>query len=439
MTVGATPDYMPTSVQRRNLLFVVADGAVIGLMSAAASFVSVFVIRLGASPLWVSLLSSIPSAIALVMTLPWSQFAERQTRPQRVFAWARLAVHVVYPLVALAPLLLQGKQAARAIILIWSLSALPSSLSNVMFTLVMGNAVPPEKRSLLMSRRWMIMGAANLAALPLVSRLIDRVHFPLGYQIAFGMNALFAGLAFFLAHKIAVPEREASYPQNTLPLWSRVQGQAREVLEEKPFLIFVSGRMLLNLGLALVSAIIPLYWVKDLKVSDTWVGYFNAASSAATLIAYVPWTRIKSKYGTRWTLIPSVLGAALYPALLALARAPAAVLPIVAFNGLVGSGLNLAFFEALLDTCPRNKQALYIAINMTAVHLMGVIGPPVGAALSNALGTRWVLVIATLIAVLGVGIFGFVSATTPKGQRARDAIQRQLRIWASRANRIRKG
>jgi MFS family permease len=350
-----------------------------------------------------------------------------------------LAVHVVYPLVAVTPFVLQEEQAARAIILIWSLSALPSSLSNVMFTLVMGNAVPPEKRSLLMSRRWMILGAANLAALPLVSQLIDRVAFPRGYQIAFGVNVLFAILAFILANKLVIPEREMSYPRNTLPLWSRVQGQAREVLQEKPFIIFVSGRMALNLGLALVSAIIPMYWVKDLNASDTWVGYFNAASSAATLIAYVPWTRIKGKYGTRWTLIPSVLGAALYPALLALAQTPAAVLPIVAFNGLVGSGLNLAFFEALLDTCPRNKQALYIAINMTAVHLMGVIGPPIGAALSEATGTRGALVIATLIAMLGVGVFGFVSATTRKGQRARDAVQRQLRTWASWVKRIRKG
>ena len=182
MTEPIQQDYMPTALQRRNLIAIVADGAVVGLMSAAASFVSVFVIRLGATPLWVSLLSSIPSAIALVMTLPWSQFAERQTKPQRVFAWSRLAVHVVYPLVALAPFVLQGEWAARAIILIWSLSALPSSLSNVMFTLVMGNAVPPEKRALLMSRRWMILGGATLAALPLVSRLIDRVVFPLGYQ-----------------------------------------------------------------------------------------------------------------------------------------------------------------------------------------------------------------------------------------------------------------
>ncbi|UCC61581.1 MAG: MFS transporter, partial [Anaerolineae bacterium] len=353
MTAGATTDYMPMSVQQRNLLFVILDGVAVGLMSAAASFVSVFVIRLGASPVWVSLLSSVPAAIRLVMTLPWSQYADRQRHPQRVLAFSRLAVHVVYPLVALVPFLLGGQSASRVIVIIWSLSALPGSLSNTMFTLVMGNAVPADRRAFLMSRRWMIMGLAKLVSLPLVSQLIERVTFPLGYQIAFGINALIAFLAFYCASQIRVPERKPVQPSREGPLLTRIQGQVGQVVRERPFLIFISGRAMLNLGLAVVSALIPIYWVQHLGASDTWVGYFSATLSAATLVSYIPWTRIKRKYGTRWTLIPSVLGTALCPALLALTRAPAAVLAVVAFQGLVGAGLNLAFFDALLDTCPR--------------------------------------------------------------------------------------
>jgi hypothetical protein len=105
------PKLILPSVERRNLRFVVFDGAAVGLMSAAASFVSVWVIRLGASPFWVSLLSSVPSTIGLIMTIPWSQFADRQRRPQRVFAWARAAVHLVYPLIAILPFFVTGEAA----------------------------------------------------------------------------------------------------------------------------------------------------------------------------------------------------------------------------------------------------------------------------------------------------------------------------------------
>jgi Na+/melibiose symporter-like transporter len=329
-----------------------------------------------------------------------------------VLAFSRLAGHVIYPLVAVVPFLLNGEWAARVIVIVWSLSALPGSLSNTMFTLVMGNAVPPDRRAFLMSRRWMTLGVAKLISLPLISQLIDRVAFPLGYQIAFGINTLIAFLAFYSANQIRIPKRTPAPISREGPLWTRVQDQVNQVAQEKPFLVFISGRATLNLGLALVSAMIPIYWIEHLKASDTWVGYFNATLSAATLLSYIPWTRIKRKYGTRWTLLPSVLGTALYPALLALTRAPAAVLAVIAFQGLVGAGLNLAFFDALLETCPRDKQARFIAVNTTAVSLMGVIGPPIGAALLEVLPIRWVLVIGSIVAMLGLIVFSLAGASS---------------------------
>jgi MFS family permease len=358
------------------------------------------------------------------MTIPWSQFADRQRQPQRALAFSRLVVHVVYPLVALVPFLFEGESAARVVVVVWSLSALPGSLSNTLFTLVMGNAVPPDRRAFLMSRRWMIMGVAKLVAIPLVSQLIDRAAFPIGYQIAFGINGLIAILAFTCASRVQVPERKPVRTTEVGPLWSRLREQVSQVAQEKPFLTFVSGRATLNLGLALVTALIPIYWIEHLDASDTWVGYFNATLSAATLIAYLPWTRIKRKYGTRWTLIPSVLGTAIYPALLALTRAPAAVLAVIAFQGLAGAGLNLAFFDALLDTCPPDKQARFVAINQTAVSLMGVIGPPLGAALLGVLSIRWVLVIGSIVALFGLIVFGLAGAERSKSVRLRALIAR---------------
>jgi MFS family permease len=191
----------------------------------------------------------------------------------------------------------------------------------------------------------------------------------------------------------------------------RIKESIAEFVSERPFLVFVCGRAVLNLGLSLVSALIPIYWVSHLNASDIWIGSFNSAATAATLVSYLPWARIKRKFGTRRTLLPSVLGTALYPVLLTLARSPAAVVPIIAFNGLVGGGLNLAFFDALLEVCPPDKEARFIAINMTAVNLMGVIGPPVGAALLGVLDIRWVLALGTITALAGFAVFAFARTT----------------------------
>jgi hypothetical protein len=288
-----------------------------------------------------------------------------------------------------------------------------------------------------MSRRWTVMGVAKLVALPLVSQLIERVGLPLGYQIAFGINAVIAVLALACANQVRVPERTPPPRTERRPLWESVREQAHEVWQAKPFLTFIGGRAMLNLGLALVSALIPIYWVKDLQVSDTWIGYFNGALSAATLVSYFPWTRIKRRYGARWVLIPSVVGTALYPALLSLARTPAAVLPAIVFNGLAASGLNLAFFDALFEVCPAGKQARFVAINLTVLHLMGVIGPPLGATLVRWMPIQSVMATGTGIALIGALIFGISAFQTGIRTRLQASAQAVSRL-AARARQTTK-
>jgi Na+/melibiose symporter-like transporter len=257
----------------------------------------------------------------------------------------------------------------------------------------------------MMSRRWMSMGVVKIAFIPLIGLLIERVEFPLGYQIAFGMNTLFAIGAFYFATRLQVQERTPVVPPKGQPLSQRIKQGLAEVWQAKAFLAFVSGRAIRNLGIAIVSAIIPIYWVKHLDASDAWVGYFNTALSAATLISYLPWVWVKRKLGTWQTLILAVLGTSLYPALLALARSPTAVLPIIAFHGLAGAGLNLAYFDTLLDTCPPGKQERFIAINVTAVNITSFLGPTIGALLLDVLAIRWVLVSGTIVALIGLAIF----------------------------------
>jgi MFS family permease len=124
--------------------------------------------------------------------------------------------------------------------------------------------------------------------------------------------------------------------------------------------------------------------------------------------------RYKRKHGTGRTLIPAAAGLALYPALLALVRVPYAVLPVIAFRGLAGAGINLAFFDTLLETIPRDREARYVAINNTIVHLSGVIGPPIGAAMLSFMSIRLALVFGTVVSLLGVAVFGFVRRTRDK-------------------------
>jgi hypothetical protein len=269
----------------------------------------------------------------------------------------------------------------------------------------MGQAVAPDRRAFMMSRRWTMLGVAKLVSIPIASQLIARMVFPSGYQVVFGANAVLALLALGTISQLNIQERQVVQRPRGQRLRDQIQQSMIEIWSQKPFVVFVSGWAIFNLGLALVSAMVPIYWVSYLQVPDSWIGIFNTTLSAATLVSYTPWVRWKRKLGTWKMLVLSVFGSALYPALLALTRSPVAVLPVIALNGLAGGGVNLAVFDALLEACPRDKQERFIAINMTAVNLMGVIGPPIGAALFGVLSIQWVMAIGTVVSLAGAAVF----------------------------------
>ena len=402
-------DSIPLAVQQHNLLYISLDGSLVGLMAAGMSFVSVWVVRLGASPFWISLLSSAPAAIALLMALPWSRFAERQRHPQKVFAFGRLTYHMVYPLLAIVPLFLDDEWTARVVVVLWTLSAFPRSLTQMMFTIVMGQAVSPERRAFLMSRRWTFLGLAKLIALTVAGQILDLLPFPTGYQAMYGFNTLLIAPALYCALRIRVRERVPPPPPPRRSWLTGLREQVAEVWKAKAFLAFVGGRAAFGLGMTMAAVAVPIYWVHHLNVSDAWVGYFNAALSAATLVSYMPWVRIKNALGTRWMMIAATLLRAAYPAMLALTRAPIGVLAVVVLGGLAIGGLNLGFFDTLLDTSPPDKRERFVALNITAVNLTGIIGPSIGAALLGVMNIRSVLLVGTLVAMSGVVLLTLTS------------------------------
>ena len=397
----------PRTTEDRNALFVALDGATVGLASAAGAFLSVFVIRLGADALWVSLLSSLPALIQLTLTLPLARFVERQQQIVKLFAWTRLLGRVNFVIISLLPFFLHNERAAHAIVIIWGAEAVLTTVQQLSFTLVMNRAVSRERRASQMSGRWTAMGVLDIVSLAVAGQVLERIVFPLNYQILFFVSFLIGLLSFYAISQVKVRE-EAQAPSRaptTGPLWRRLQGSVAEIVECKPFVYFEMGRNIFWLGLSMILPLIPIYWVKHLQVSDAWVSYFSTATTATTLFFYGFWVRMKRKHGNRRVLLVSVLGRSLYPLIVSLTRSPVAMLGAAAFHGVAFAGMNLMFFESFLDTVPRGKETRFLAVHQTVISLTGSVGPPVGAFLLPLLGIRVTLAAGTVIALLGLIVF----------------------------------
>lgn len=399
--------WAPHTREDRNILFVTLDGAALGFTAASGAFLSVFVVRLGADAFWVSLLTAIPALVLLLLALPMSRIVESRRRLVPLFARTRILVDSGFLVSGLVPFFLMGERAAKLIVLLWGASAIATSISNLAFTLVMNRAVSRERRAVQMSSRWMAMGVSKIIIMTLAGQILDRVAFPYNYQIVFIGSFFFDLLAYYFINRVQIPDQEpaATLAAAAEPLLARMRATVREVWEVKPFVRFSLSRNVFWLGIEIMAPLIPIFWVKNLAASDAWVSYFNTTTSAAMLIAYYFWVRVKRRWGNRSVLLAAVFGRCLYPFLIALIPSPVWMLPVAALNGVAFAGENLMFFDAFLDTVPKGREPRFVALNQTISNTIAFIAPPFGAFLLPYLGIRQVFFLGAAVALCGFMLF----------------------------------
>src|SRR6266545_7439334 len=198
----------PANTQERNTRNVLIDGIGVGIVSGVATFLSVFLVRLGASPFLVGLLTSMPALTGILLALPVGRMLERQRNIVPWYSRARVWVLGSYALTGLVPFVVPLSMAPIPIIIIWAIATVPQTIVNVAFTIVMGAVAGPNRRYYLMSRRWSTLGITSAITVALVGWLLDQFHFPLNYQLVF--IGSFAGglLSFAFSSRIVISDND---------------------------------------------------------------------------------------------------------------------------------------------------------------------------------------------------------------------------------------
>jgi MFS family permease len=137
-------------------------------------------------------------------------------------------------------------------------------------------------------------------------------------------------------------------------------------------------------------------------------------------------------------LLIAAFGVSFYP-LLTGVTTNVAVLPILAgVAGFFVGGVDLVFFDVVLDTCPKDGQAAFVGIYQTTVQVATFLAPLVGTALSDVVGLSAALAFATvlrfggavLLTVLGVGRESHVA------QEVIEAVDGQVVVEAAEASDV---
>jgi hypothetical protein len=393
------------STQSKNFTNVQIDAVGVGLANAAAPFLPVFLTRLGASSYEIGLLTSMPALAGLIMAIPMGQFLQNQRQVIPWFSAARLGVIMSYALTGLLAFLLQGQPLITGILAVWALATIPQTLLNISFSVVMNAVAGPNHRYDLMTRRWSILGVTTAVAVFFIGQFLDRISFPTNFQVTFIFLSVGGLVSYYFSSHIRLPDFQVQDHNRKYPIRETLNEYASLIKKEKPFQSFIFKRFVFLSGTALTLPIFPLYFVREVQASNSWIAAISTAQTAIVIIGYFFWTQQSRKRGSRSVLLATTLGASLYPITVALTQDVLLITVLSGINGIFQAGLNLVFFDELMKTIPPEYSATFVSIAQGLQYISSIISPLLGTLIGDTFGLGWALIVGGSMQLIGFGLF----------------------------------
>lgn len=366
--------------------------------AGAFSFMSVYLVRLGAPNFLVGLLSSLPALMIILTVLPAGAFVRRQKDLVKLSNISRLIYRVVVASFGFLVYLPAGV-APYVLVVAESLIAVPSATLDVAHSTIVGWATSPRRRPAMLSTRMAVHGTTAAVVGLLAGQWLDRVAFPLNYQVLF-LSALAAGIGSAVAlSRIRLPER---VPQVSA---ERAQAGLKDMLAlvngTPLFKRFAAGAFLYRMGLHLPMALFAIYRVRSLGASDAWIGVLFTVERVVGVGLYMLLSRVLTRPQIRNRLWLSCLGTALYPITMALATDPVHLLIPSLMSGIFSPGMDVYLSNTLYQVSTEEDRPTFLATNTFLANLCAFIAPLLGTLLADTLGIRIALVLGGLVRALG--------------------------------------
>jgi MFS family permease len=377
----------PADTVNRNIRFLYLEIIFAGMLGVATTFSATFAIRLGASKETVALLNSLPFLVAAVFSMPAGRFMKTREKRKRWLLGMLLTNRAGYLVVAVIPLLFPGNLVLAATIVVWWIIFLtvPATFFDNEWRVSLGELIPEKRRPFVFSRRSILSNVILAVGTVIVGWLLNQTAgaFPSNYEMMYALGFIISmGSQYFLS-QLVLPDRKFE-PADEEVSPSVPKQEPIQFTPQMKRLLIISG--LYNFGIQIYIGVSSIYIVNSLKATDDWVGLISAAGFLGAIFGYYVWERLLRRHDLSWALRRATLFTWIYPAVLGMVRS----LPIIVFANLLVNlmhpGVDLASTNMLLQLPrPQDRNAFtsrYIAI----VSVGALIGPPLGAWLSDHTG-----------------------------------------------------
>ncbi len=405
-------------IQATNFFHLYWDVAWFGVaFGSTLSFLPVFATRLEAAGWQIGLLSAGPALVSVLFTLPAGRWLEDRPLGRAVTQtafWQRLG----FFLLIFFPLILPAWLQVWAVLSLTLLMTIPGTALMIGFNALLAATVPPAARGHVVGRRNSLLAATIMITFALSGWILDKLPFEWGYAAIFALGALGAGMSTYHLARIQVPV----VPQFQIrPLKDRAQpGRVigfsggfpqrfsvgiRLWLNWRPgaigSLARISGRywwvmlafFLFHFTQLLPAPLFPIFWVREVHLTDGAIGWINATFYLVMLVASRGLGPLTRRLGSHRLTTLGALLLALYPLLTALSTDMKLLIVTNVVGGAIWAILSGALVNRLLELIPENDRPTHLAIYNLALNVAMLSGTMLGPLLADVVGLREALFI----------------------------------------------
>jgi MFS family permease len=412
-------------VQAANFFHLYWDVAWYGLaFGSTLSFLAVFAARLGAAGWQVGLLSAGPALVNALVTMPAGRWLENQPLGRAVVRTAigqRLGFFLMIPL----PLFMPNELQVWAVLLLVLLMAIPGTALAIGFNALLATSVPPEARGRVVGRRNSLLAGMIMAAFLLSGWILDVLPFAWGYAAVFALGGLGTGMSTYHLSRIHLPPvpqfqirplQDRAQPGRTigvggdalqrmyigLRLWLRWRPARGGLLSgiSAQFRWVALAYFCFHFTQMMPAALFPIYWVREVQLSDGEIGWVNALFYLTMLLVSPLLEPLTRQLGNYCLAVGGSILLASYPFLTALSHGLAPLLVTSIVGGTVWAILSGALVNRLLEMIPEDKRPSHLALYNLALNVATLSGTMLGSLLADVIGLPEALFI---IAALRIG------------------------------------
>lgn len=383
--------YQMTEPKNRILVLFTLEGMLITLVNnLIGNNNNLFATRLGASEFQLSLLTTIPQLVGLMVLIPGGILTDRMKNKRNMVMFSLALVAVFYALIGFVPVFAEKPYTFFLILLAASVG--PMTIYNVSWQAYFSDMVNAEEQNNIYTWRTaltFVIGiiipfvSGSLLALAVTNDSKIRIH-----QIYFWIGAVLLFVQIFVLNQIKGTPNVSAVKKNNVKLKEVLS----ELVHNKKFLGFVAVAIFFYMTWHIDWTVYFIGQVTYLELNEAWISYVNIGSTIIQFLTIGFWSRINKKYGVRFGIIFGSVGLSLCPLCMIIAsslppsQGKLTFLILNTLSNVAFAAVTLNMLQCLLQVIPSDNKTLTISLYTILVTLSNAFMPMVGVIIYTKLG-----------------------------------------------------